>query len=148
MPSSVIAISYALAAALESVGEAIGNVQIVPNMIIWPTPPALDVYPDTPFSEDHAMGRGNVATRWRVRARVSTADHEEGAQGTLLALLEPSGATSIRAALLSDLTLDGTADMVKVGHATGYQVYLEPRSGGGMLIGCEWPVSVVPAQDA
>jgi hypothetical protein len=120
----------------------IPQLQIEPRMVWNPTPPAIDMYPAAPFQEQIGMGRGNNELFITVRARVNTPDHE-GAQDLLLAMMDPSAATSVAKAITSDTTLSGTVDYVLAEPPTDFGAYTDP-GGSGALLGCTWRVRVMP----
>src|SRR5262245_26856537 len=98
LPEIVEGMATALAA-LE-----IDGLQVNPYLNINPTPPTLDIYPADPFQDPEGFGQLK-RMYFTIRARASTADPEAG-QKVLLQLLEPSGPTSVEAALSWD-GLDG-----------------------------------------
>jgi hypothetical protein len=101
---------------------AANDLTVFPYMWFNPTPPAIDIWPADPSAEDAAFGPSSTKF-WTVRARVAAVD-EEGNQDILLALLEDGGPTSLRAALSSDVTLDGLVEGLDVEqNPTGYQVF-------------------------
>jgi hypothetical protein len=126
----------AIADALAPLTADVADLQIYPFLLVWPTPPAIDVYPATPFMEAHAMGLRQ--TTWTVRARVGTADHEAG-QLDLYRLMEPDKVwTLLREMGGDDLQVLG------VSGPSGFNRYLAPQQdAGGDLIGAEWEITVV-----
>jgi hypothetical protein len=145
--SSLVEIVEALAAALEPLREEVPDLQIYPYWLANPTPPAIDIYPGDPFSHGTGFGAGHDACFFTVRARVTTADQDQGQQG-LLALMDTNAATSIEQALVADQTLGGVVDSVSVGESdtpgvSGYRVYVEDAAANGRLLGAEWRVEVL-----
>lgn len=132
-------IAAALATALTE-GVAVDELQVVPRYMLNPTGPSIDVYPANPSQEDSAFGRWPRLTLWTVRARVGVADHDAN-QDLLLQLLEPGGPTSVRAAIMDDLTLGGLAEGMDVESPSGYLAYTAVDGTGG-YIGCEWRVRI------
>jgi hypothetical protein len=101
-----------------------GGELLTVSAYMWfnPTPPAIDIFPADPSAEDAAFGPSSLKL-WTIRARVAAVD-EEGNQDILLALLEDSGATSLRAAILgSDTTLRDLVEGLDLDQPTGFQVY-------------------------
>jgi len=129
----------------DRLGEAlqvldVTELQIVPRLAVNPTPPSLDIYPADPSQEDAAFGPTSSLTLWTVRARVTTVDHDAN-QDILLDLLEPYGATSVRAAILADKTLGGLAEGLDVDRPSGMTVY-PALEGTASYLGCEWRVRI------
>lgn len=112
--------------------------QIVPYMLGAPTPPTIQVFPET-VEYDRAMHRGYDAWTFVVQAFAGLTT-DRGAQISVDEMLEPSGSNSIKAAVESDKTLGGIVSDVRVVSATGYRVY---PSDGGAVLGCEWTVYVI-----
>ena len=105
-----------------------------------PTPPAIDIYPGTPFTE--AIGYGHTRQYWfTVRARVSMADNEAG-QDLLLSMMDNATNESVEAAIRSTKTY-ASAQLGDVEGPTEFGVF--PDSGGeGNLLGCTWRVALIP----
>lgn len=117
--------------------------QVEPRLVHAPTPPVVDVYPSDPFQESFTYGKGNNEFFFNVRARVSTAEHE-GGQDLLLSLMDPTAATSMLQAILSDRTLAGAVERVAtVEGPTAFGIYRD-SGGEGNLLGCSWRVRVIP----
>ena len=133
-------ISDQLAAALIT-GVEVDELQVVSRFWINPTGPSIDIYPADPSQEDAAFGRFPKLTLWTIRARVSTSDHEAN-QDLLLQLMEPSGVTSVAAAILADLTLAGLAEGMDVDPPSGFNAYPALDGSGTGYLGCEWRVRV------
>lgn len=121
---------------------AVENLQVDGRLMFNPTPPAIDIYPADPFQAELAMGPGNRELFFLVRARVA-GDHE-AQQDLLLSLMDPSGSTSLAAALESNVTLGGVVDNLVVGGPSGFGVFPEPLPNTGTLLGCTWTVEVWP----
>jgi hypothetical protein len=105
-----------------------------------PTPPAIDIYPSTPFSEVVAYGARRQYW-FTVRARVSTADNE-GGQDMLLAMMDADEAESVETAIRSVKTYAG-AQLGDVEGPTEFGVFLDV-GGNGNLLGCTWRVALIP----
>ena len=75
-----------------------------------------------------------------VRARVSTAEHEEQ-QEFLLSMMDPNSATSVGQAIMSDRTLGAVVSNVNVEGPSDYGMFGPP---GSELLGCTWLVRVLP----
>ncbi len=122
--------------------QVVEGLNVYPMLETNPTPPAIDVYPDTPFQESIAFGPGNNAFNFTVRARINTPD-EGGAQDVLLSMMDSRSTESVALAILSDVTLGGTVDYLNVEGPSDYGVFVEP-SGAGAFLSCTWRVSVLP----
>jgi hypothetical protein len=120
----------------------IEDLQVESRMVWNPTPPAIDMYPASPFQEQIGMGHGNNEVFITVRARVATPDHE-GAQDLLLAMMDPAATTSVAQAITEDETLGGVVEFVGVEPPTEFGAYTDP-GGQGALLGCTWRVRVMP----
>ena len=123
-----------IAEALEPIASEIEGLQVYPYLLTNPTPPALDIYPGSPFQTAAGFGVGNSQVFFTIRARVSTAD-QEAANKLLYRMLDPNDAASVEAAL------EDTAVVVPEG-VSGFREYLEDTASNGRLLGCEWRVSV------
>jgi hypothetical protein len=141
-------VTAAIAAQLvDELAPVVYGIQIEPKLVANPTPPCLDVYPGDPFLERSSFGpRGSTEAIFTVRARVVTADQEDG-QGLLLELLDPHGPASIWTALEADATLAGTVDDSAVEAVSGFIPYESAGGAGasytGTLLGAEWRLRVV-----
>jgi hypothetical protein len=131
----------ALTTALEPLVDGIPDLQLYPYLNINPTPPSIDVYPGDPFQTGLGYGPDRELF-FTVRARVSTADAEEG-QKLLLELLEPNA--GVEAALIADQTLGGAVSSLAVAldGVSGLRQYVTDTPTGGSLLGCEWRVQVL-----
>ena len=118
-------------------------IQVDSRMTFNPTPPCIDMYPDTPWRGEETAGFGDVSGEYFfiVRARVSTADHDE-AQDILLELMDDNGALSVAAALEEDETLGGHASAVHVTDQSGFTQFIDTGNQGALL-GATWNVTVV-----
>jgi len=121
-------------------GPVIEELQVTSILTFNPTPPAIDVYPALEFQDGMAYGKGNNALNFTVRARISTAEHEEQ-QILLLSMMDRTGGTSMAQAILSDRTLGGVVGNLNVEGPTGYQMF---GQSGFELLGCTWLVRVLP----
>lgn len=122
--------------------QTIEGLNVYPKLEWNPTPPAIDVYPDTPFQEQIAFGKANNDMNFTVRARVNTPDNE-GAQELLLSMMDPRSDESVALAILADRTLSGTVEWISVEGPSDYGVFVEP-SGAGAFLSCTWRVKVTP----
>lgn len=105
-----------------------------------PNPPCfeLDVAP-TGVTYDLAMARGLDQVDMLVRL---VYPESESAAATVDAYIDGASSTDVRVALERDLTLGGAASAL---HVTGVQPRRwKSETGGGVLIGCEWAVTVYP----
>src|ERR1700749_1547856 len=87
-----------VAAALAPIQAEINDLGIYAGWWDVPTPPALDVYPSTPFQTAAGFGAGNSQVFLTVRARAQRADATAG-QNVLLRLLDPDDPSSVEKAL-------------------------------------------------
>lgn len=122
--------------------QVVEGLSVYPLLTWNPTPPALDVYPDSPFQEQIGFGKANNEMNFTVRARVNTPDHE-GAQELLLTMMDPASTESVALAILEDVTLGGTVEYLAVEGPSDYGVFVEPN-GGGAFLSCTWRVKVTP----
>jgi hypothetical protein len=90
-----------LAGLLEEIADALGPLtEEMEGLVIYPywsdvpTPPAIDVYPASPFQAGAGFGAGNNQVFLTVRARAGMADPSAG-QTTLLRLLDPMDPASV-----------------------------------------------------
>lgn len=132
--ASLADIRAGLKANLAAAGFTNVNLYTVSN----PTTPCFEIDVDPGgVSFDQAMVRGYHQIDMVVRAVFS---ESEGANIVLDTYMDGAAGTDVKAALESDLTLGGSADAIQV---TG----MVPRrwksdTTGGLLVGCEWAVSV------
>jgi hypothetical protein len=122
-----------VADALGPVAEEIDGLTVYPLWADLPTPPALDVYPSTPFQSGGGFGAGNNVVFLTVRARVLMADPVSGQQ-QLLRMLDPDDAASVEVALEDVATI---AD----GGVSGFTQYADDAAANERMLGCEWRVT-------
>lgn len=135
MGATLAQIRTGLAANLASITGLAQSAYVLSN----PTPPAAEIEPG-PVEYDQAFGRGH--DRWAMTVRVFVGlTTDIGAQKRLDTYLAPSGATSVKTALESDLTLGGTVQDLHVTGCSGYRVY--PRQGQAPVLGAEWQLTVI-----
>lgn len=134
-------VAAAIAAALDDVADAVGNNLVVePWFVLSPAAPTIDIYPGDQPDEDVGFGQDDWFV-WEIRARVHTVEHF-GAQGVLLALMEPWGDTSVRDALLSDQTLGGTVQTANLSHPSRYTVFVD-QAGVSQQLGITWRLTTI-----
>lgn len=107
-------------------------------VLAQPTTPSVEIVP-APVEYDKAGSRGTDQWTFYVRVLVGTPS-DVGGQKKLDKFMEPTGATSVKAALESDTTLGGAALDLWVGKCSGYRVY--QREGAPAVLGAEWTVTV------
>jgi len=112
---------------------------VSPYMLAQPVPPAIQVAYVEEVDYDAAMQRSSDEWTWIVQAFAGLL-LDQAAQETLDSFLDPSGPTSIKAAIESDRTLGGIADDLRVRSADGYRVY---TIAGVDVLGCQWMVDVL-----
>jgi hypothetical protein len=118
----------------------IDNLQVEDRLHPNPSPPAIDIYPASPFTE--VISYGARHQYWfTVRARVSTAENE-GAQDLLLAMMDADADESVETAIRSVKTYAG-AQLGDVEGPTEFGVFLD-AGGNGSLVGCTWRVALIP----
>lgn len=122
------------------------QVQVEPRMIVYPTPPTIDIYPGDPSEDPELASFGDLVGGELivVRARVHTADSNAG-QDILLALMDDEDPLSIVAALDSDPTLGGAASDTHMRGRGGFALFEYP-GGDGILLGCLLNYIVVKAR--
>jgi len=132
----------ALATQLTAVlaGTAVPNLQVENRHHPNPTPPAIDVYPASPFTE--AIAYGKTRQYWfTIRARVATPDHE-GAQDLLLSMMDDGSPQSVEEAIRAIKTYAG-AQLGDVAGPTEFGIFVDPE-GEGAYLGCTWRVALIP----
>ena len=118
----------------------IENLQVEDRRHPNPTPPAIDVYPGSPWTE--VIGYGNQRQYWfNVRARVGTGDNESG-QDLLLAMMDNETAQSVEAAIRSTKTYAG-AQLGDI-EALDYGLMSDLDAQGESFLGCLWRVALIP----
>ncbi len=146
--AAVIDIMAAIIGQIENTLGGTASPQVIEGLNCYPmlennpTPPAIDIYPGSPFQESIAFGRGNKSLNFDVRARINTPD-SGGAQEVLLAMVDPEGTASVEQAILSDPQLGGTVSDLFVEGPSDYGTFIEP-SGAGAFMSATWRVSVTP----
>jgi len=143
---TVLEMQDALAEQLESqlggtTSPVINLLQVDARMNPHPTPPSIDIYPGTPFTEAIAYGRGQRQYWFTVRARVGTADNV-AMQDLLLSMMDDGADESVENAIRESGTYAGA----KLGNVEGPTEFGEFRDSGGegSLLGCTWRVSLIP----
>jgi len=122
-----------LVGSLAPVASEVGELQVYGYWTDTPTPPALDVYPGTPFQTGAGMGVESAQVFFTVRARVGMEDVESG-QRLLYRLLDPADAASVEGAMAE-------ADWVVVPDGvSGFTQYADDAPANERLLGCEWRV--------
>lgn len=111
----------------------IADVQVSAYVLSEPTPPTLQIRSGE-ITYDRAMGRGLDEATMIVQALVAFSS-DGGSQAQLDGLMAPNGATSVKAAVESDLTLGGACDQVHVVSCSGTQ--LATIAGVAVLM-AEW----------
>jgi hypothetical protein len=119
----------------------IPSLQVGGRMHPAPTPPSVDIYPGSPFTEAIAYGHGARQYWFTVRARVGTPDNE-AAQDLLLAMMDDGSDESVEAAIRSLSSYAGA----KLGNIEGPSEFGVFADAGpeGSLLGCTWRVALIP----
>lgn len=124
--------------------------QVEPQMVLSPTPPAIDMYPGDPASaEEFASFADSFADMaagfvFNVRARIAPTDHDAG-QEVLLELSDPASDLSLVQALYDEPTLGGIAADLNLLSETGFTLFsdLDPTKA---YLGMLWRFVVIPAR--
>lgn len=104
-----------------------------------PKVPTIQVMGPDAVEYDEAMARG--LDRWTIVIQAFSGSPESrAAQEVLDAWLAPSGGTSVKAAVESDITLGGVVASARVARSSGYRMYDIP--GSGQVLGAEFFVDV------
>lgn len=136
----------ALAAQLQSELCGTANPQVIPNLQVDsrmnpnPTPPSIDVYPGTPFTEAFGFGQGARRYWFTVRARVSTADNVAG-QDLLLAMMDDGTAESVEDAIRNVKTY-GDARLGDIEGPSEFGSFSDTGTREDLL-GCTWRVALL-----
>lgn len=121
--------------------RTIPDVEVNPYAAVQPNPPGIQIIPPACLY-DYSMGamiQGLNEWTFIVQGFVAL-NSDIGAQRTLDLLCNPSGVSSVKAALEADTTLGGTVEKLRVTeHSPGRQV--EPVAGNPLLL-VEWRVLV------
>jgi hypothetical protein len=142
---SLALIADALAEQLESelggtANPVIANLQVENRRHPNPTPPCIDVWAGSPWTE--VIGYGNTRQYWfNVRARVGSVDNEAG-QDLLLAMMDNQTAESVEAAIRSTRTYAG-AQLGDI-EALEYGPMSDIDGQGETFHGCTWRVALIP----
>lgn len=121
----------------------IEGLQVEPKLTYNPSAPAIDIYPADPFQAAITFGGANNEMFFTVRARVNTPD-SEGAQDTLLAMMDSRADTSVARAVLADRTLGSKVEQAMISEGpSNFGIFTEPL-GQGAYLGCTWTVRVTP----
>lgn len=132
---SLVQLIADVAAGLAPIADEIEDLTVYPGWSDVPTPPALDVYPSTPFQIGASFGAGNNQVFLTVRARVAMSDPPT-AQTTLLRMLDPDDPASVEKALAD---VEGLA--IAEGGVSGFTQYADDQPAAERLLGCEWRVT-------
>jgi len=120
--------------ALLALVEEVPDLQVTPLWNDNPTPPSIDMYPGNPFQTAAAFGDPNVQVFFTVRARVGTADIDNGME-LLYRFLDVQDPASVEAALAA-------ADFVVVNDGvSGFLQYAEDAGANERMLGAEWRVT-------
>ena len=123
-----------MVAALEPLAAEVENLQVNGYPNPQASPPALDIYPDSPFQVGAGFGVGEKQLRWVVRARVNAADPASSSQ-TLYRLLDVNDPASVEVALAAVevvVPADGSVD--------GLVTFSDDNAGD--LLGARWRVAM------
>jgi hypothetical protein len=105
-----------------------------------PAIPTIQVMGPDAVEYDELMSRG--LDRWTIVIQAFAGSWEQrAAQEVLDQWLAPTGSTSVKAAVESDITLGGIVASARVARSSGYRVYDLPNRG--RTLGAEFFVDVV-----
>lgn len=140
MAASLADIRQGLAANL----AVLDGIQVSAYVLGNPSLPTIWVRPSPSdgFEYHRAFANGLESWTMLVQAYFASGISDIGAQKNLDALLESTGATSVKAAIEADKTLGGVIKDLKVTTCTGYLEYGRPD--GTTALGCDWTVVVYP----
>jgi len=94
-----------------------------------------------PVSYDQAMHRGMDTWEFTLRVMIGNVG-DIGPQNLLDELLEPTGTTSMKAAVEQDNTLAGLVYDLSVTDCTGYRQYV-PTPGSAPVMGADWTLRIL-----
>ena len=149
--ASKVAILEAMADQIREALTAVDwDFQVEPNMVLSPTPPAIDMYPGDPATQAELASFGADASDmaagfvFNVRARIAPTDHDAG-QEVLLELSDPASDLSLVQALYDDPTLGGIASDLNLTSQSGFTLFsdLDPTK---VYLGMLWRFLVIPAR--
>lgn len=124
--------------------EPIPDLQVDARLNPYPTPPSIDVFPASEFTDQMTFGRGQREYYFTVRARVSTADNE-GGQELLLSMMDDESTASVESAILQNKGLGGVANVKTVEGPSEYGIFVDMLSQPPrQWLGCTWRVRVIP----
>lgn len=132
-------------AVAELVQKRFPSMQVSPYILANPTLPHAYLFPAS-IDYDVAPGGATMGSRggdtWTFTLRVLIGEVTDiGSQQLLDQLLEPFGATSMKAAVESDYTLGGVVYDIHADTCSGYRQY-QPTPGAAPVIGAEWTLQV------
>jgi|SRR5215472_9414664 len=120
-----------VAAALAPIKAQSADLSIYAGWWDVPTPPAIDIYPASPFQLPAGFGAGNNQVFLTVRARVLLTD-VSGSQNVLLRMLDPSDPASVEVAL---------RHVAAAVEASGFTVFADDAPANERMIGCDWRIT-------
>jgi hypothetical protein len=129
----------------ELVQKRFPSIQVSPYILASPTLPHAYLFPSN-IDYDIAPGGLTMNARggdtWTITLRALIGEVSDiGSQQLLDQLLEPNGATSMKAAVESDYTLGGLVYNVTAKTCSGYRQY-QPTPTSAPVIGAEWTLEV------
>jgi hypothetical protein len=135
------ALRTGLAANLNAITTPIPKLTITAYMETGLTPPFIWIRPGDPLVLYHQAMRNGVETWHLLIQGYAGAVTDVAAQQTYDALLSGTGASSVKAAAESDLTLGGACSSLQVIEVRGYTEFTRPD--GATLVGAEWDVEIL-----
>lgn len=102
------------------------DIQVEPRMVFNPTPPTIDLVPNTPARDPDTeafFGPGDeVHGAYRFHIRLRVAGDETAQQELLFGAMDETDDLCLANALLDDPTLNGYAGSVSVDAPTGFEI--------------------------
>lgn len=119
------------------------DVQVEPRLVFNPTPPTIDIMPNTPARDPDTEGMGDVHGAYRFFVRLRVAGDEEAQQELLYAAMDETDDLCLALALLDEPTLNGYADSVNVEAPTGFEIAQDLVEKP--LLSVRFPVTIIAA---
>lgn len=117
------------------------DIQVEPRIVFNPTPPTIDLQPNTPARDADSAGFGEVDGAFRFYVRLRVAGDEEAQQELLFAAMDETDDMCVANALLDDPTLNGYAASVFVEAPTGFELAQDVTDRP--LLSVRFPVTVI-----
>lgn len=115
--------------------------QVEPRMVFNPSPPTIDIQPNTPARDSDSAGFGEVDGAYRFYVRLRVSGDEAAQQELLYGAMDETDDLCVANALLDDPTLNGYAASVSVEAPTGFELAMDISERP--LMSVRWPVLVI-----